>query len=68
MIRADAGNDQVTELRVVRSRVRAMFDEQRAQNPSSLDDEVLANRVVSELSPAQLVRIVRDWLRTEDSI
>jgi len=65
---ADDRNDQVEELRVVRSRVREIFDEERAQDPSRLDDEVLAKRVVSELSPAQLVRIVRDWLRTEDSI
>ena len=65
---ADDRNDQVEELRVVRSRVREIFDEERAQHPSPLDDEVLAKRVVSELSPAQLVGIVRDWLRTEDSI
>jgi len=65
---ADDRNDQVEELRVVRSRVREIFDEERAQDPSRLDDEVLAKRVVSELSPAQLVGIVRDWLRTEDSI
>jgi hypothetical protein len=65
---ADEHNEQVEELRLVRSRIREIFDEEHAQNPSSLDDETLARRVVSELTPTQLVRIVRDWLRTEDSI
>jgi hypothetical protein len=61
-------NERVEDLRVVRSRVREIFDEEHAQNPSPLDDEVLAKRVVSELTSAQLVGIVRDWLRTEESI
>ena len=65
---ADDRNGNPEELRVIRARVREIFDEEHARDPSPLDDEVLAKRVVSELTATQLVGIVRDWLRTEASI